>query len=88
MYYNVQGEPISMSSHNHPDGKYVVIDKDIYDKANYNCRVINGKLNFDLANQFHVQLKKSTTGQMVVKGHAALVVEEEYSEVEYYGRNN
>lgn len=77
-----------MSSHMHPAGQYVLITKSQYDCANYNCRVINGKLVFDTGNRVRVQLHKSDTGVAVVKGYAALVVEEDYPEIEYYDRNN
>lgn len=86
LYYDAKGKPISMSSHAHPEGQYIVITKEQYDNPNYNCRVVNGKLNFDLGETFHVQLHKSTTGVAVVKGYASLVAEEEYPEVEYYDR--
>lgn len=87
LYYDVKGKPVSMSSHNHPNGPYVVISKQQYDYPNYNCRVINGKLVFDTESQFHVQLRKSTAGVPVVKGHANLVVEEDYPDIEYYDRD-
>lgn len=86
LYYDAKGRPISMSSHAHPDGKYVVITRDQYDKPNYNCCVVNGKLTFDLGETFHVQLHKSTSGVAVVKGYASLVVEDDYPEIEYYDR--
>ena len=88
LYYDAKGKPISMSSHDHPNGKYIVITKEQYDYPNYNCQVVNGKLQFDLGNQFHVQLKKSTSGVPVVKGFANLVVEEEYPDIEYYDRDH
>ncbi len=88
LYYDEKGRPLTMSSHNHPNGNYVVITKQQYDYPNYNCRVVNGKLQFDLENQFRVQLKKSTTGIPVVAGYPNLVVEEEYPDIEYYDRNS
>jgi hypothetical protein len=89
LYYDTKGKPLTMSSHSHPDGQYVVITKQHYDSANYNCRVVKGKLLFDLGTQFHVQLKKSNSGVPVVKGYANLVVENnEYTDIEYYDRNN
>lgn len=87
MYYDATGKPTAMSSHAHGAGQYVVITKQHYDSANYNCRVINGKLVFDTTGQIRVQLVKSTTGVPVVKGYANLVVEnEEYTDIEYYDR--
>jgi len=89
LYYDSKGKPITMSSHMHPEGQYVVITKQHYDSANYNCRVVGGKLLFDLSSQFHLQLKKSNTGVPVVNGYANLVVEnDEYTDIEYYDRNN
>lgn len=75
-----------MSSHSHPAGNYVVITQAQYELPNYNCRVVDGKLQFDTDSSFHVQLKKSTHGVAVVKGYAALVVETDYPEIEYYDR--
>jgi hypothetical protein len=88
LYYDASGKPISMSSHNHPLGQYVTITKQHYDSANYNCRVVGGKLQFDTASQFRVQLAKSTTGVKVAAGYANLVVEDSYPHIEYYDRNN
>ncbi len=86
LYYDAKGKPISMSSHEHPDGSYIVITQEQYNNPNYNCRVVNSKLQFDTSDHFHVQLKKSTRGVAVVKGYAALVAETEYPEIEYYDR--
>jgi hypothetical protein len=91
LYYDTNGKPISMSSHNHPAGDYIVIPKDVYDRANYNYRVVNGKLeSLDQSTTFRVQLRKSTSGMPVVAGHASLPIEpnEEYTDIEYYDRNN
>lgn len=86
LYYDNSGKPISMSSHNHPEGKYVVISKEQYEKPNYNCQIIDGVLKFDVGDRVRVQLKKSHTGVPVVAGYPSLVVEEEYPEIEYYDR--
>ena len=88
LYHDAKGKPIAMSSHNHPDGQYVVITKQHYDSVNYNCIVINGRVVFDTANLVRVQLKKSDSGVAVVKGYASLVAEEPYPEIEYYDRNS
>ena len=88
LYYDTNGKPITMSSHSHPDGNYIVITKDQYERPNYNCRVVGGKMQFDDTNLVRVQLIKATSGMPVVKGHANLVVEEEYPDIEYYDRNN
>jgi hypothetical protein len=86
LYHDSKGKPISMSSHNHPEGQYVTITKQHYDSVNYNCIVINGRVVFDTANLVRVQLKKSDSGVAVVKGYASLVAEEPYPEIEYYDR--
>lgn len=89
LYYDSKGMPICMSSHNHPDGEYILITKEHYDSANYNCKVVSGVIKFDNPNLIKVQLKKADHGIPVVKGHANLVVENnEYKDIEYYGRNN
>lgn len=88
LYYDSSGKPISMSSHNHPAGRYVVVTKDFYDRANYNCRVVSDKLQLDIGSQMRVQLKKSTSGVRVAVGHANIVVEDDYQDIEYYDRNN
>lgn len=89
LYYDNKGIPVAMSSHNHPDGNYIVITKEFYDNANYNCRIIDGKIEtIDTQTTFHVQLHKSTSGMPVVKGHANLPIEQQeiYKDVEYYDR--
>jgi hypothetical protein len=86
LYYDAKGKPITMSSHNHPDGDYIVITKDQYDLPNYNCCIVGGKMVFDTENLVSVQLKKSTSGVAVVAGYPNLVAEEEYPELEYYDR--
>lgn len=86
LYHDAKGKPVAMSSHNHPVGQYITITKDQYDLPNYNCKVVNGEMVFDTGTQFHVQLQKSNTGVAVVTGYAALVVEEDYPEIEYYDR--
>lgn len=90
LYYDKNGKPVSMSSHNHPDGEYIVISKDVYDRANYNYRVVNGKLeSLDTTTTFRVQLHKSRSGMPVVAGHASIPIEqnETYTTVEHYDRN-
>ena len=86
LYHDANGKPVAMSSHNHPEGDYVVITKQHYDSVNYNCIVIKGRVVFDMANLVRVQLKKSNSGVAVVQGHASLVAEESYPEIEYYDR--
>ena len=90
LYYDTNGKPTVMSSHDHPVGSYIVITKDIYDRANYNYRVVNGKLeSIDNTTTFRVQLHKSQSGMPVVAGHASLPIEhnETYNKIEYYDRH-
>ena len=86
LYYDAKGRPVTMSSHNHPEGNYIVITQEQYDRPNYNCQVVAGQLKFDIADQFRVQLQKSKTGMAVVRGHANLVADKDYPEIEYYDR--
>ena len=87
LYYDASSKPTHMSSHNHSDGNYVVITKEHYESLNYNCRVIDGALVFDNGDNFHIQLQKSTTGVRVVRNNANIVVEDDYTDIEYYDRN-
>jgi hypothetical protein len=89
LYYDNKGRPTAMASHDYPEGNYVVITQEQYEKPNYNVRVINGTVVLDTADHFHVQLKRSDTGVAVVRGHASVVLENDtYEEVEYYDRNS
>jgi hypothetical protein len=78
-----------MASHDYPEGEYIVITREQYDRPNYNVRVTNGRMVFDTSDHFHVQLKRSNTGVAVVRGHASIVLENDtYEEIEYYDRNS
>ena len=89
LYYDSQGRPITMASHDYPEGNYIVITQEQYDRPNYNVRVKNGTIIVDTADHFHVQLKRSDTGVAVVRGHASIVLENDtYEEIEYYDRNS
>ena len=89
LYYDDQGRPTAMASHDYPDGNYIVITREQYDNPNYNVRVANGRIVVDTADHFRVQLRKSTSGVAVVRGHASVVLENDhYEEVEYYDRNS
>lgn len=89
LYYDSTGKPISMSSHDHPSGDYIVISKQVYDSCNYNYRVVNGKLEPFVSTTIRLQLHKSTTGMPVVAGHASIPIEktETYPNIEYYDTN-
>lgn len=89
LYYDNKGRPVTMASHDYPEGDYVVITQEQYERPNYNVCVKNGTIVFDTADHFHVQLKRSDTGVAVVRGHASIVLENDhYEEIEYYDRNS
>ena len=89
LYYDSRGRPTAMASHDYPEGNYVVITQEQYERPNYNVRVTNGTIVFDTRDHFHVQLKRSDTGVAVVRGHASIVLENDhYEEIEYYDRNS
>jgi len=85
LYYNEEGDIISGSMAQHADGNYIVVTQEQYAKY-FNYRVVNGTLKeIDTSTKYYVQLKKSTKGFPVVRGHAGLIIEdEEYPEREYY----
>lgn len=91
LYYSQDGSIIGLWETDHPDGNYIVLENaDIVHKTNSDLmRVVDGKLKIiDTSVPLRSRLTKSTTGQPVVKGHAALAlnVEEEYTQTEYYDR--
>tara|TARA_R110000822_G_scaffold53073_2_gene136957 strand:+ start:1738 stop:2106 length:369 start_codon:yes stop_codon:yes gene_type:complete len=74
----------------YPDGdKYIVVDKLVYDNY-FDYRVLNGKPERIVKEhgQIKASLVKSDSGFRVVKGNAALLLEEneEYQNTEYYDR--
>jgi hypothetical protein len=92
LYYNDDGTIRGLWESDHPEGNYVVLDDpDIFHKTNTNLlRVVKGKLKIIDPRSTDVrQLYKSNTGYRVVKGHAAILLNnEDYIEVEYYDRKN
>lgn len=89
LYYNDDGSIIGLWETGHPEGKYIVLqDPDIFHRTNTNLlKVKNKKLEiFDPMTLQKNKLKKSTQGQPVVKGHAAiaLALGEDFSTIEYY----
>jgi hypothetical protein len=94
MYYDKNGLVTAFSETDHPDGdNYIVVDNpDVFHKANtLLLRVVDKKLiTLDAKTSDQVRLKKSTQGQPVVKGMAAVALglNEEYLEIEYYDRTN
>lgn len=92
LYYNDDGTIIGLWESGHPEGNYVVLDDpDIYHRTNSNLlRVINGKLKvLDPRPINSRRLYKSTSGYRVVRGHAAIILnDEDYQDVEYYDKTN
>lgn len=93
LYYRDDGSIIGLWESGHPEGNYVVLDDpDIYHRTNTHLlRVVNGELKVvDPTPQDARKLYKNTTGQPVVKGHAAIAlgIDEEYFEIEFYDRKN
>lgn len=91
IYYNQEGQVTMYCETDHPpDTNYIVIDNpDVFFKTNTGrLRVINGELKIVDPTLTRTHLAKSTTGQPVVKGMAALALEpaEQYQDIEYYDR--
>jgi hypothetical protein len=92
IYYNEDGSAIGLWENGYPDGdNYIILeDPDVFHRNNTNCiRIIDKKLTIiDPSAKNKIKLKKSTNGQAVVKGHAAIAVNEEYKDIEYYEYTN
>jgi hypothetical protein len=94
IYYDENGVVTAFSECEHPAGdNYIVVDHpDQFHKANtLLLRVVDKKLiTLDTKMSDKVRLKKSTQGQPVVKGMAAVALglNEEYLEIEYYDQTN
>jgi hypothetical protein len=94
LYYNEDGSIIGLWESGHPEGdNYIVInDPDVFHRTVTSLlRVVNKELKvIDPHTPNRVKLRKSNTGQAVVRGNAALVVmvDEIYSDTEYYDRTN
>jgi hypothetical protein len=94
LYYNNDGSVIGYYETNHPDGdNYIILDDpNLFFKNNTHLmRVKNNKLilmEVKLPNK--VRLARATSGFKTVKGHSAIVLEqnETYSEVDYYDYQN
>ena len=94
LYHNDDGSIIGLWETDHPEGdNYVVLDDpDIFHRTNSQLlKVVDKNLTvLDPIPLHRVKLLKGSSGQRVVKGHAALLLlpEEEYSEIEHYDRTN
>jgi hypothetical protein len=94
LYYNVDGTIIGLWESSHPEGdNYIVLDdpSTFYHANTLLLRVKDKKLIvLDPKAPAKTRLQKNNTGFPVVKGHAALILEqhETYPEVEFYDRTN
>lgn len=91
LYYNDDGQITMYCETNHPpDTNYIVLtDASVFLNNNTQMlRVVDKQLKIVDVTQIKSRLVKSTTGQPVVKGIAALALApgEEYQDVEYYDR--
>jgi hypothetical protein len=92
MYYNDDGQIICLTNHNHPQEltQYIVVTKEEYDNY-YNYEVKNHKLSKIVPTDTLLSaLEKSDSGFRVIKGHPALLLEdnEQFNEVEFYDARN
>ena len=94
LYYNSDGTVIGLWETDHPVGdNYIVLDDPgVFNSSNtLMLRVQNKKLVvLDPQAPLRTRLKKSSQGFTVVRGHAAVIVEQDetYTEIEYYDRTN
>jgi hypothetical protein len=91
IYHDEEGRVTMYCETAHPDDtNYIVIDNpDVFFKTNTGrLRVIDGELKIIDTRPTRTHLAKSTTGQPVVRGMAALALTptEEYQDIEYYDR--
>ncbi len=94
LYYNSDGTIIGLWESSHPEGNnYIVLEEPgIFHSSNtLLMRVQNNKLVvLDPRSPERTRLKQAVQGFRVVKGHAALILNETetYSDIEYYERTN
>ncbi len=92
LYYNEDGTVIGLWESGHPEGdNYIVLDDpDVFHRTNTSLLKVADKklITIDPTIQNKVRIKKSNTGQMVVKGHAAIALNESYNNIEYYEKTN
>lgn len=91
IYYNDDGSIIGMWETEFPTGNYIVIDHPdkFYNVNTLQLRVVDKVLTkIDMLAPFKSRLGKSTAGQSVVKGHAAIAIDltEFYEDIEYYDK--
>jgi hypothetical protein len=85
LHYNDAGDIYQCTLMEHPENtQYLVVEKSVYDRY-FDYIVVEGNLKKIVRDSgYRVQLQKSDTGYKVVKGHASVIVEDDYHEVEYY----
>jgi len=94
LYYNSDGTIIGLWESGHPEGEnYIVLDDPglFYNSNTLMLRVQNKKLVvLDPRVPLKTRLKKSQQGFRVVRGHAAIIVEQDeiHSDIEYYDRTD
>jgi len=94
LYYNEDGSVIGLWETGHPEGdNYIVLaDPDVFHRNNSQLlRVVNKELKIiDPRAPNRVKLTRSDSGQAVIKGMAALPLNDEQTEyeIEYYDRKN
>lgn len=89
LYYDEAGHVVTMSSSDYPAGDYIVITKEIYDRADYTVRVHDGEIvQADDPTRHHCAIGAGSRFR-VAKGHASILVNETYQgETETYGFKN
>jgi hypothetical protein len=94
LYYNTDGTIIGLWESGHPEGDNYIVLSDpglFYSSNTLLLRVQNKKLIvIDPREPLRTRLKKSANGFKVVRGHAAVIVEQDetYLEIEYYDRTD
>lgn len=94
LYYNQDGTVIGLWESGFPDsGEYLILDNpDEFHRQNTGLiRIVNKKIKLiDPTIPIRVQLKKSSKGQPVVAGNAALALmpDEVYTDIEFYEQTN
>lgn len=94
LYYNADGTIIGLWESSHPKGNnYILLDDPgiFYHTNSLLLRVFDKKLTLlDPKAPLKTRLQKANSGFLVVKGNAALILEqnETYYKVEYYDRTN
>jgi hypothetical protein len=94
LYYNSDGTIIGLWESGHPEGEnYIVLDDPglFHNSNTLMLRVQNKKLVvLDPRVPLKTRLKKSQQGFRVVRGHAAIIVEQDeiHSDIEYYDRTD